>query len=228
MAKKKQANYIYIILVFVILALCISFGIVYFNNQKQTPEHNDKVCMSLKDYDELHRKINRDNMLTPKDTLKDTLKDTPKDTPKDTHRDYRVLNDQLYPPLNRTDTITHNMLETNISNRNMYVPTNDSYDKYRLIGYLVNKENDKDAGGNNWKLFAREKTRNTADFYIIPSNNNYDIKIHINDDIIKGERLRDIYTIPKYISFNSPMLNPGPYEFVEIPKADLSTSTRYL
>jgi hypothetical protein len=144
-------------------------------------------------------------------------------------RDQRVLSDQLYPPLNRTNTVIHDALEHNIQHRNMYVPTNDMMDNYRLIGYLVNQDDTKDAGGNNWKLFARQKDRNRSDFYIIPSNNNYDIKIHISDEMIQGnEKLRDVYTVPKQISFNTPMLNTTAYQYVEIPKADLTTGVRYL
>jgi hypothetical protein len=111
----------------------------------------------------------------------------------------------------------------------MYVPTNDMMDNYRLIGYLVNQDDAKDAGGNNWKLFARQKDRNRSDFYIIPANNNFDIKIHISDEMIQGnEKLRDVYTVPKQISFNTPMLNKTSYQYVEIPKADLTAGVRYL
>ena len=62
---------------------------------------------------------------------------------------------------------------------------------------------------------------------MITANNNYDVKIQITDDIVVGERLRYIYSIPPSITFKSPMLNQTPYDFVEIPKADLTTE-RYL
>lgn len=226
MPKKNLVNYSYIylyVIVFVIFGILALFVYSYMmntlkhkvDNKEDHKTTKDKVCISLQEYDALKEKTKEPQQVP----FNNPTRSPP--------RDYRVLNDQLYPPLNRTDTITHTMLENNINNRNMYVPTNDRNDNYRLIGYLVNKENDKDAGGNSWKLFAREKDRNQSDFYIIPSNNNYDIKIHINDDIIKGERLRDVYTVPKNITFNSPMLNAGPYEYVELPKADLTTS-RYL
>ena len=119
-------------------------------------------------------------------------------------------------------------METNIEKRNMYVPSNDTMDRYRIVGYLVSSDENKDAGGNNWKLFARQKDRHTSDFYIVPANNNYDIKIQLNDNVVVGERLRDVYTIPNTMTFNSPMLNKSPYEFVEIPKADLASSSGYM
>jgi hypothetical protein len=145
-------------------------------------------------------------------------------------RDRRVLNDPLYPPLNRTDAVTHTNLETNIQQRTMYVPTNTVNDKYRLVGYFVSSDaSSMDKGGNNWKLMARQKDRHSADFYIIPANNNYDIKINISNDMVQGsEKLKDVYTIPTQVTFNSPMLNKTPYDFVEIPKTDLSSSDGYI
>ena len=111
----------------------------------------------------------------------------------------------------------------------MYVPTQDHNDSFRLVGYLTNNdETRQDVGGNTWKLFARQKDRHTSDFYMVPANKNYDVKIHVKDDMIQGgERLRDLYTIPNSITFKSSMLNDTPYEFIEIPKSDLS-SANYL
>ena len=145
-------------------------------------------------------------------------------------RDAKVLSDPLYPPLNRSDTITHNSLETAAKRRDMYVATNDTRDEYRLVGYMVNNDaSQKDMGGNSWKLFAREKDRNTSDFYMIPSNNNYDVKIPVNDDMVKGSyKVRDVYNIPKEVEFDSPMLNDSPYTFVQLPKADFTTSSTYV
>jgi len=141
-----------------------------------------------------------------------------------TTRDRRVLDDPLYPPLNRTDAVTHDAVNVRVQNRNMYVPTNDLGDSYRLVGYLVSNDEEQDKGGNSWKLFARQKDRHSSDFYMVPANKNYDIKISIKDDMVQGTRLRDLYSIPNEISFNSPLLNKGPYEFIENPKTDYSSS----
>ena len=205
------SSYGYIALIILLLCVLGAMLLLYFQSPKSQPppkKDTDKVCLTTAEFER----------------LKKTRQPTP---PAPTARDYRVLQDPLYPPLNRTDTVTQTMLQQNIDNRNMYVPTNDTQDNYRLVGYLVGKNTD--AGGGNWKLFARQKDRNTSDFYMIPSNNNYDIKIYIKDEMVVGDRLRDVYTIPKQITFNSPMLDAtGSYEFVEIPKADLSSSSRYL
>jgi hypothetical protein len=174
-------------------------------------EETDKVCMTTQEY---RRLMSAKAPPAPQQTTQ--------------QRDYRVLADPLYPPLNRTDADTHTSLQYNIANRTMNIPTQDHNDTFRLVGYLTNKDDIKqDVGGNTWKLFARQKDRHTSDFYMVPANKNYDVKIHIKDDMIQGERLRDLYTIPNTVTFKSSMLNDTPYEFIEIPKSDL-TSANYL
>ena len=204
---------IYMAIMFLILS-GIFITIFYSRDQpSQKPPDDDKICMTAQEYQRLIQK---------------TQAPVPS-APSTQQRDYRVLADPLYPPLNRTDHDTHTNLQYNISNRNMYVPTQDNNDTYRLVGYLVNKdETRQDVGGNSWKLFARQKDRHTSDFYMVPANKNYDVKIHVKDDMVaSGDRLRDLYTIPNNLTFKTPMLNDTPYEFIEIPKSDLS-SPNYL
>lgn len=184
------------------------------SNINEQSNHN-KVCMTKLQYDLMISKINEQS--------KPPIRETPP-TQETSNRDYRVLSDPLYPPLNRTDAVTHHLMKKNVEQRNMYVNLNDIKDTYRLVGYLVSTDENKDAGGNNWKLFARQKDRHSSDFYIVPSNNNFDIKIQIKNEMIVGERLKDVYSIPNHISFNSPMLNRTPYEFVEISNTDMSSS----
>lgn len=136
-------------------------------------------------------------------------------------RDYRVLDDPLYPPLNRTDRRTFETRVQPLATRQDGSQT----DTYRIVGYLSCKDpTQKDAGGNSWKLLAREKNKNESEFYIIPTNNNYDVKIPITSDVLAQgqQRLRDLYTIPSQISFSSPLLNKTPYDFVELPKTSLT------
>jgi len=170
--------------------------------------HNsDKICMSLKQLNQI--KNNNNNNNNYKTTRSDTIV-----------RDYRVLNDELFPPINRSDTNNHTELTNNIINRSMYIKTNNVNDTFRLVGYVTNNSEEKDTGNNNWKLFARQKDRHSSEFYMTPTNNNNDVKISITDDIILGNKLRDMYAIPNIISFNSPMLNTSPYQVVEIPRND--------
>ena len=132
-------------------------------------------------------------------------------------RDHRVLSDPLYPPLNRTDAMTFSEVVDKTRTRNFNIHTNDTGDTYRLIGYLTNN----DDNVRSWKLMAK-KNRNGSSFYMIPTNNNYDMKIPITNDITVGERLRDIYAIPNEITFKNPILAETPYTFTELPKGDFT------
>lgn len=138
-------------------------------------------------------------------------------------RDRRVISDQLYPPTDRTERQTRDNTVAQIQRGNLYQNQDNTRDSFRLVGYLTNTEQEYDAGRNNWKLFARMKDRHTGEFYIVPTNNTIDLKIPLTQDIVVSERLRDLYTLPKEMRFNSPMLNRGTYTFTEIPKEDLSS-----
>ena len=170
----------------------------------------NKVCLTLAEYDKLKNNVE------------------PIKTNHTTERDYKVLNDPLYPPLNRSDNRTHTDMVQKINRRDMYIRTNDLNDTYRLVAYLTNNSVSRDTGGNSWKLFARQKDRHLSDFYMKPTDNNNDIKIPLTEEIVVGNRLRDIYNIPSEITFNSPMLNNTPYYVMEVPKADLTRSNNYI
>lgn len=118
-------------------------------------------------------------------------------------RDRRVLSDPLYPPLNRS---TDMMQE----------------DSFRLIGYLSNP--DQGSKKDDWKLFGRMKDRHQGEYYIIPVDNNLDLKIPLTQDVVVGERLRDIYNLPQEMKFKSPMLKSSTYIMTEIPKGEIGSS----
>jgi hypothetical protein len=215
-----------IIIVFLLIIISLIIYIIFSSSDSKVsgnavvsplpvsvPEANNKVCLSIDDYNVLLDKAKHNKKSETDDTI---------------IRDRKVLHDPLYPPLNRSDNKTHAELANNIANRNMYIKTNDMGDTYRLVGYVTNNSDDKDTGNNNWKLFARQKDRHISEFYMKPTDNNNDVKVPITDDIIVGDRLRDIYNIPKQITFKSPMFNKDPYNVVEVPKADLSRSADYL
>jgi len=213
----------YFILLFLLITSLIIYILVNIKEAKDTkeatdPVQNNKICLSTNDYNILLDKANHNkNNTTNRNDTNDTVV-----------RDRKVLNDPLYPPLNRSDNKTHTELVNNITNRNMYIRTNDINDTYRLVGYVTNNSQEKDTGNNNWKLFARQKDRNISEFYMKPTDNNNDMKVPITDDIIVGDRLRDIYNIPSQLTFKSPLFNKDPYNVVEVPKADLSRSADYL
>ena len=175
------------------------------NKYSEYETNNDSICMTQKQYDNITKSK------LPVANRNDTIV-----------RDYRVVKDDLFPPFNRSDNNTHTELTNNIINRSMYVNTNNVNDTFRLVGYVTSSDQNKDSGNNNWKLFGREKDRHFSEFYMTPTNNNNDVKIFLSDNIIVGDRVRDIHSIPNNITFKSPMLNESPYEVVEIPKQDIS------
>lgn len=185
-----------------------------------------KVCLTKDEYKSLKNNQCTLNTTQQEESVSATYVVPPRTNNVDpvVVRDNRVLYDQLYPPLNRIDAGTHQAMNMQVSNRNMYVPLNDIGDSYRIVGYLTSEEQQPDKGGNSWKMFARQKDRHFADYYIVPTNRNYDIKIHLKDDVVVGTRLRDIYTIPNELRFNSPFLHKTPYTFIENSKTDYSSS----
>jgi hypothetical protein len=171
-----------------------------YDNSRDT---DNKVCIDKTAYDKLVTA--KQGAMMPSDT-----------------RDIRVLKDPLYPALNRSETDTHNSTINAIEQKQLYNTSQDFTDKYRMVAYLTNSDNEKDSGGNVWKLMARQKNKNQAEFYIIPANNNYDVKIMLNNDMIEGEKLRDLYTLPNVLTFKSPLLNDTPYTVTELPMTDFT------
>lgn len=209
----------YLLLVAFLLIIIIISYLIYqwMNAQDEDNKKSDdnipsnKICMSIDEFNKLRDsavKVNNDA---------DTIS-----------RDRKVLEDDLYPPLNRGDTRSHTNLANNINRRRMYVNTQETGDTFRLVAYLTSTSDEKDSGNNNWKLFARQKDRHFSEFYMIPTDNTNDLKISINNDNVVGHRLRDVYDIPQQLTFNSPLLNKEPYDVVEVPKADLSRSADYI
>ena len=224
-----------LLLISVIITTVIMLGILFYHitTSIQTTDTNasnnttinmscpkEQVCMSKKEYNKL---IDMTSNTSIHETQPIQQTQHMRMIPS-ISRDERVLYDQLYPPLNRIDSRSYDEMNVQITNRNMYVPLNDIGDRYRLVGYLTSDEDTMDKGGNAWKLFARQKDRHVSDFYIIPANKNYDLKISIKDDMVVGTRLRDIYTIPSEIRFKSPFLHATPYQFVENEKTDYTSS----
>jgi hypothetical protein len=141
-------------------------------------------------------------------------------------RDRMVISDPLYPPLGRTERpIFDSLIKSQLSGLFNY-PTRGSFDTFRLIAYLVSKSEKKDMGKNTWKLFGRQKFPGSSigEYYAIPIDDRMsDLKITIKDEITIGEKIRDIYALPKYVRFKSPMFNDDEYEIIELDKADLTS-----
>lgn len=209
----KQQNKILWTILFVMILMIIIGIILYIKHVSQkNNDKDDKVCMKISEFKKLHE---------PKQM---TSNDIPIKMNIDDSRDRRVLNDPLYPALNRSEFDVHNNIAEQIQRKNLYNTTQEFTDRYRLVAYVTNQDTNKDSGGNTWKLMARMKNKNQGEFFMVPANNNYDMKIMLNNDIIVGEKLRDIYTIPKQLSFKTPLLNESSYEVTEIPMNDFTNN----
>lgn len=195
-----------ILAVILLFILALVFRYIYVTGD----DSPSKVCMSVKEFKDFHQ--NKHSNTTPQTGIDDS-------------RDRRVLNDPLYPALNRTEFDTHQGVADKIKRKELYNTTREFTDRYRLVAYVTNHDQDKDSGGNTWKLMARQKDRNRADFFMVPANNNYDMKVMLNNEMIVGnDKLRDLYTIPKQLTFKSPLLNETPYEVTELPMNDFTNA----
>jgi hypothetical protein len=190
----QNSNILIYLFLFVILLSLIALGLyIYMSARSKTQEcPPDQVCIPKSAY-----------------------------VQREPDRDLRVLKDPLYPPVNRPERPIHDQVVNATNNRHINVATQPSYDAYQMVGYIVAQEGATDSGGGNWKLMARQKDRHQAEFYMIPANTNYDLKVPITKEIVKSERLRDIYTIPPEVTFDSPLLASVPYKYIELPKNSL-------
>lgn len=142
-------------------------------------------------------------------------------------RDRMVDEDRLYPPYDRNTVGVARQYIPEKMNGTFNYATRETSDEFRMIGYLSNSGTHTDQGGNTWKLYGRETHRGSgaAEFYVIPANRNYDIKLFVNNGMLQtnSERLRGIYDIPSSVSFNHPMFSKDPYHLELLPKSDMQS-----
>jgi flagellar basal body-associated protein FliL len=210
---KQQNRLLWTILFVIILIIIIGIIIYIKNTYYDKTNHEDKICIRVSEFKRLN---------SPQQIITNEL--PKRNNVIDDSRDRKVLNDPLYPALNRSEFDVHNSVVEQIQKKNLYNTTQEFTDRYRLVAYVTNQDTNKDSGGNTWKLMARQKDKNRGEFFMVPANNNYDMKIMLNNDILVGEKLRDIYTIPKQLTFKTPLLNESTYEVTEIPMNDFTNN----
>jgi hypothetical protein len=118
-------------------------------------------------------------------------------------RDRAVLDDPLYPPLNRTSITPH--------------------DTYRMVGYLVGEESQEDT----WQLFGRKMNNNRSEFYVRPTDRTQDLKIPIQEEDMKGmrshQKLRDLDNLPEEVNLSNPLFRSSNYKVVENPNTNFNS-----
>ena len=141
-------------------------------------------------------------------------------------RDDAVINDDLYPPLNRmarplADEYLRYKMDGTFGQYTRGAP-----DTYRLVGYLINSTDRND----KWNIYGRQKYRgsNQGDYYAVQQCGGHGpcTKIILSDDIVVGNTLRDYYNLPSTITFNSPALLTTPYDVVQL-KTNIDYSPYY-
>jgi len=131
------------------------------------------------------------------------------------HRDVAVLNDDLYPPLNRNPKPIANDYMRYKSTGYFDYPNRGTPDTFRLIGYMINSTNKHE----KWNLFGRQKFSGSSqgEFYVVQQcSNSTCTKINLDDDILVGGKIRDFYNLPNTITLNSPLFDTVPYNIVQL------------
>ena len=138
----KHLFYIFsaIFLLLIMIIIYLVYITANINTNKVKNESNDKVCMTISEFNNFKKVNSPINKIDTEDTIE---------------RDRKVLDDDLFPPLNRGDTKSHTNLSNSISKRQFYVNTQETGDTFRLVAYVSSTSDTKDSGNNNWKLFAR-------------------------------------------------------------------------
>jgi hypothetical protein len=137
-------------------------------------------------------------------------------------RDRAVIQDQLYPPLGRTERPIFDQIVSRFGSGLLSYPTRGSPDTFRMIAYLVNNTDKRDT----WKLFGRQKYPGSSqgEYYAIPvDDRKSDMKITIKDDMMPNEKIRDIYGLPNEVTIKSPLFSSESYKVIELDKADLTS-----
>ena len=210
MTPSKFRSFVLLLLSLFFVAFIVVCGVVYYTFTRRKYIRNHREERDIERGIEREERDERTNNIILLDDVA-------------TSRDVRVLDDPLYPPLDRTDAVNFDIMDREIRKRNFYVPTNDYGDSYRMVGYLTNGgsvSQERDSAGDVWKLMGRQIDGNNWDFYLIPANNNYNMKIPLRSDIVKGRKIRSIYDIPDQIYFDTPLLSKAPYTFSPLPKSD--------
>lgn len=164
----------------------------------------------------------------PRQTCPPCPVDTDSSFQRSVFRDKAVIADPLYPPWNRTNARNHAAYADAVTKRVFNTPPDvrNNDDSYRLIAHILNQNDQengrKDAGGNVWKVFGRQKQRNVGDFYVMPADKTSDLKISITNKMIKRGQLRDVDDLPDTITFDSPFFLKEPYTLIPLEKADLA------
>jgi hypothetical protein len=110
------------------------------------------------------------------------------------NRDRNVVNDELYPPISRTERPVFDNLLTSLSSGAFAYPTRGFPDTYRPLGLAKSEKSQQ-----MFLLMGRQKYPGSSigEFYLMSTDKTNQIKIPLD-----RQHIKDYYNIPNEIKFN--------------------------
>lgn len=221
----KTSFYFSIIIIIIILFLLLKY------HKKDDKENvNDLLIKYKNDIESLRNdlslkvsatsnlnKCNNQNQ-QPSSTQTIVIKDNPKNDLTIEKRDRQVLYDQLYPPLGRTERpVADNILNTFKDSRFNISTRGYQQDTPRLLGHFYKDNNPREI----YKLYGWSKYpgNSIGNFYYTYANDNYNVKIPLDD---KNSNLKRIDDLPLELKITKGPIN-GEFKLDELPKSDISS-----
>lgn len=130
-------------------------------------------------------------------------------------RDIRVINDKLYPILNRVEKpIINSIVDNRLNSLRRHSP-----DTFRPMA-LVKERNTHDV----YYLMGRQKYRgsNRGEFYLVSPNFNKGTKIPLNDEP-NDRPIKDYYALPTEFKINNGIFTGMTFDVQELKNSDLTS-----
>lgn len=133
------------------------------------------------------------------------------------NRDRNVVNDELYPPISRTERPIFDNLVTSLSSGSFAYPTRGFPDTYRPMGLAKSEKSQQ-----MFLLMGRQKYPGSSigEFYLMSTDKTNQIKIPLN-----RQHIKDYYNIPDQIKFcdKDTIMGNDVLKIQEYKKSDLDS-----
>jgi hypothetical protein len=139
-------------------------------------------------------------------------------------RDHRVINDPLYPLINRTDRPTFDYLIRNPIIRGIPTRYNDNLDTLRPIAIARLHVDGLNPKSELYYLLGRRTSRNSSkgEYYLWSANDNNRIKIPLTDDR-NNPIIKDFDNLPEQIEITNGVFAGSVLDIQELKNADLTS-----
>ena len=132
------------------------------------------------------------------------------------NRDYKTINDKLYPLLNRVE---EPIAESIINNPYFNIPSRFNNDNFRAMAIVREQKN-----GNLYYLMGRQKYHgsNLGEFYLISPDRDKGIKIPLSSDP-NTRVISDYYSLPYSFTIKDGIFAGSTYDVQELKNSDLTS-----